>query len=133
MTSFWNNFPSSEQIELEFQRLKTWPKQMQYLIALSQKLPQATPDLVQDQNKIKGCEVDSWMQVQSAEIVFWTASKITAGLLVVALVPTSSQDSATFEMKLWLEKLGLGRFLSESRQAGLRGVEAHFQKIRATC
>lgn len=113
----------------------SWEERYKYIIDLGKDLPPMDEQLKTDENIVRGCQSQVWLQPSgnSEQLMFAVDSDahIVKGLLAVVLVAfngKSAQAILDFDVESYFSELDLVRHLSPSRGNGLRAM---VQKIQA--
>ena len=107
-----------------------WDAQMRQLMLAGRVLPLPSDALCQPEHEVPGCESQVWLScavnVQGLlSVQAWSNSKIVRGLLAVLIEYVQSHSIAeiqSLDLAGYLDTLGLGRHLSQSRSNGLNAV-----------
>ena len=115
-----------------FELLGDWDQRYQYLIELGEKLPVMPEQLKTEDNKVKGCMSQVWVQVYSdkddADKLHFHGdcdTSIIKGVLalLIQLVDAKSADEIQqLDVDEFFERLSLGEHLSPSRHVGIYAI-----------
>ncbi len=121
------------------QNASGWDNKMRQLVFASKHLPLLAVDKRTQDNLVKGCDSDVWLDWANSEpgtyFVAYSPSKVIRGVLAVVLEQTnqlSPEALHDFDFEAFAEKLMLSRFLSQSRGNGLRQVIQRIQTLSAS-
>lgn len=127
--------PTTNEIIDDLEFFDDWEERYKYIIDLGKALPEFNPALRTEDRKVKGCQSDVWLDVQSSgdKLQFTVDSDalIVRGLLAVVLAAyqnKSATEITTFDIDGFFKQLDLERHLSPTRGNGLRSIVG---KIRA--
>ncbi len=124
-----SNFPppQTELIE-EFEELEDWEERYDFIIDLGRELPAMTDDQKVEENIVKGCMSQVWLETGKSEsgeamkIDADSDSIIVKGLIVLLLSfyrGKTPAQVATDDVEGFLGTLGLNQHLSPQRRNGL--------------
>jgi len=114
-----------EQIVEEFSAYSDWTEKYTYLIELSKELQGFKEEYRNNQNLIKGCQSQVWLQAdyEDGKIKFFADSDAIITKGIIALLIRVLSDRTTIEIEtadLWyINKIGLNSHLSPTRSNGL--------------
>ena len=114
-----------EQIVEEFSVFTDWMEKYTYLIELSKELQGFKEEFRINQNLIKGCQSQVWLQVEfkNGKIIFYADSDtvLTKGMIELLIrVLSNRTPEEIVNAKLWfVDKIGLTTHLSPTRSNGL--------------
>ncbi|PIP54478.1 MAG: Fe-S metabolism protein SufE [Bacteroidetes bacterium CG23_combo_of_CG06-09_8_20_14_all_32_9] len=114
-----------EQIVEEFSVFTDWMEKYTYLIELSKELQGFKEEFRINQNLIKGCQSQVWLQVEfkNGKIIFYADSDtvLTKGMIALLIrVLSNRTPEEIVNAKLWfVDKIGLTTHLSPTRSNGL--------------
>ncbi len=122
-------------VQQQFASVTGWEDRYRLLIKLGQTLPAFLPQWQDDQNQILGCDSAAWILAvideNGCHFAVQSPSRIVCGLLVVLLAALNHQHAnfiLHFDVKHYLESLGLANHLNDSR---VNGLQATYQQICA--
>ena len=114
----------------------TWEERYKYIIDLGKELPAMPEALKTDDNLIRGCQSQVWIQeaCEKGKIYFIVDSDafIVKGLLGVVLAAYNHKNAAeilAFDITAYFEKLGLLKHLSPTRGSGMKAMVARIQDV----
>ena len=117
-----------ESIIEEFSMFDDWLDKYDYLISLSDSLPEISADKRTEKYLIEGCQSRVWVAAEMREgKVFYTADSdaiITKGiiaLLIRVMNGRSAAEAAAIDL-YFIDAIGLGENLSPTRSNGLRAM-----------
>ena len=117
-----------ESIIEEFSMFDDWLDKYDYLISLSDSLPEISADKRTEKYLIEGCQSRVWVAAEMREgKVFYTADSdaiITKGiiaLLIRVMNGRSAAEVAAIDL-YFIDAIGLGENLSPTRSNGLRAM-----------
>ena len=117
----------------EFSFFGDWSERYQYLIDLGRRLPPLAEDLKTEANRLQGCQSMVWIVAEgdASRLGFKAISdsSIVSGLIYLALRVYSGR-SATEILDTtpdYLEKIGLSKHLSTTRNNGMAALLAFIQ------
>ena len=117
-----------EQIVEEFSVFTDWMEKYTYLIELSKELQGFKEEFRINQNLIKGCQSQVWLQVEfkNGKIIFYADSDtvLTKGMIALLIrVLSNRTPEEIVNAKLWfVDKIGLTTHLSPTRSNGLTSM-----------
>lgn len=113
-----------------------WEERYKYIIDLGKELPAMDAALKTDEQLIRGCQSQVWIQEYSenGKLLFLADSDafIVKGLLAVVLAAYSNKtpsDILAFDMAGYFDKLGLIKHLSPTRGSGMKAMVARIQEV----
>lgn len=106
---------------------KGWDESVRAIMLAGKALPVLAESERTDRNRIDGCESPVWLARSDDTVRFraWSETKILRGVLAILLEQANllSDDSlAQFDFAQFLQACGLQRYLSQSRNNGIRHV-----------
>jgi len=114
----------------------TWEERYRYIIDLGRELPEMPDALRSEENRVRGCQSQVWLDARLEEgrlqLQADSDAFIVRGLLAVILAAANNRppaDVLDFDMDGYLEQLDLLRHLSSTRGNGLRAM---VERIRST-
>ena len=117
-----------ESIIEEFSMFDDWLDKYDYLISLSDSLPEISADKRTEKYLIEGCQSRVWVAAEMREgKVFYTADSdaiITKGiiaLLIRVMNGRTAAEAAAIDL-YFIDAIGLGENLSPTRSNGLRAM-----------
>jgi len=117
-----------------FKSMNDWESRYQYLIKLGKTIPPMKPELLTEENKIRGCQSQVWLAVKAndGETLHFEAESdalIVKGL--ISLLLTVYQDLSPAEIiqtsPQFIKDLGFDQHLSPSRANGLQAMLKQIQ------
>ena len=127
------NFPPTvAELKDSFELFADSEEKYEYLVELGRQLPEMSPDLLRECNRVLGCMSSVWLTSQVDEnrpprlyLQAESDSLIVRGLIVIVLAYFNGQDCETI-LKLdgdqILSELGFGASLSSNRKNGLAAM-----------
>lgn len=113
-----------------------WEERYKYIIDLGKELPPMEPALKTDEQLIRGCQSQVWIQeyIENGKLLFLADSDafIVKGLLAVVLAAYSNKtpsDILAFDMDGYFDNLGLIKHLSPTRGSGMKAMVARIQEV----
>lgn len=113
-----------------------WEERYKYIIDLGKELPPMDAALKTDDQLIRGCQSQVWIQeyTQNGKLLFLADSDafIVKGLLAVVLAAYSNKtpsDILAFDMAGYFDNLGLIKHLSPTRGSGMKAMVARIQEV----
>lgn len=113
-----------------------WEERYKYIIDLGKELPPMEPALKTDEQLIRGCQSQVWIQeyIENGKLLFLADSDafIVKGLLAVVLAAYSNKtpsDILAFDMDGYFDSLGLIKHLSPTRGSGMKAMVARIQEV----
>lgn len=113
-----------------------WEERYKYIIDLGKELPPMEPALKTDEQLIRGCQSQVWIQeyIENGKLLFLADSDafIVKGLLAVVLAAYSNKtpsDILAFDMAGYFDNLGLIKHLSPTRGSGMKAMVARIQEV----
>jgi cysteine desulfuration protein SufE len=128
-----SNFPPTvADLKDAFELFEDSEEKYEYLVELGRQLPEMSPDLLRECNRVHGCMSSVWLtsQVENAHpprllLQAESDSLIVRGLIVIVLAYFHGRDCETI-LKLdadrILNELGFGTSLSNNRKNGLASM-----------
>ncbi len=121
----------------EFDELGDWESKCEYLMDLGDDLPEITPELKSEDNRVHGCQSNVWMAAEfsddgSIDLIADSDAKIVKGLVAVVLLAYSghtAQKILDTNIEAIFTRLGLNRHLSMARRNGLSGMVKRVRNI----
>lgn len=116
-----------ELIQKEFTALDAFDR-LNELIAWSAKLPEGTPELLQEENLFQGCQSKVWLTVDSrngvANVNAYSDTRIIRGVLALLRELFNGQSTEDIPQggDDLLEQLSIGYLFSETRRNGVRSI-----------
>lgn len=124
--------PTIDDIYADFEFLDDWEDRYRYLIELGRKLPPLPENLINDENKVRGCVSQVWLDSQTDDaepphLNFRGDSDahIVKGLVAVALALFSGKTAPRIietDAEAAFARLGLAEHLTPQRSNGLRSM-----------
>ena len=122
-----------ESIIEEFSMFDDWLDKYDYLISLSDSLPEISADKRTEKYLIEGCQSRVWVAAEMRDgKVYYTADSdaiITKGiiaLLISVMNGRSPEEAADIDL-YFIDAIGLGENLSPTRSNGLRAMIAQMK------
>lgn len=113
-----------------------WEERYKYIIDLGKELPAMDAALKTDDQLIRGCQSQVWIQeyTEQGKLLFLADSDafIVKGLLAVVLAAYSNktpQQITDFNIDNYFEQLGLIKHLSPTRGSGMKAMVARIQAV----
>ncbi len=110
----------------EFSLFSEWMEKYEYIIDLGKSLPMIDPKAKVDNNLIKGCQSQVWLQAERTENgkVHFTADSdaiITKGIiaLLIRVLDRQTPETIAHAELFFIEAIGLREHLSPTRSNGL--------------
>lgn len=128
--------PTIERIIDDFDMLDDWEDRYRYIIELGRDLEPLAPDLHNEDNRVKGCASQVWLETRKADggrlhFVGDSDAHIVKGLIAITLALFSDRQPdeilATDAGDMY-RKLGLSEHLTPQRS---NGVRAMVERIKA--
>lgn len=124
----------------EFDELGDWESKCEYLMDLGDDLPEMSPEMKSEDNRVHGCQSNVWMAAEftgdgSIELIADSDAKIVKGLVAVVLLAYSghtAQEILDTNIEAIFTRLGLNRHLSMARRNGLSGMVKRVRNIAMT-
>lgn len=128
-----SNFPPTvAELKDSFDLFDDSEEKYEYLVELGRQLPEMSPDLLRECNRVLGCMSSVWLtaevdnqQPPRLKLQAESDSLIVRGLIVIVLAYFNGQDCETI-LKLdadqILSELGFGNSLSNNRKNGLAAM-----------
>lgn len=121
----------------EFDELGDWESKCEYLMDLGDDLPEMSPEMKSEDNRVHGCQSNVWMAAEfagdgSIELIADSDAKIVKGLVAVVLLAYSghtAQEILDTNIEAIFTRLGLNRHLSMARRNGLSGMVKRVRNI----
>lgn len=114
----------------------TWEERYKYIIDLGKEIPPMDPAFKTDEQLIRGCQSQVWIQeyLQDGKVCFLVDSDafIVKGLLGVVLAAYNNKTPAeilAFDVEAYFEALGLLKHLSPTRGSGMKAMVARIQEV----
>ncbi|MBL8889686.1 MAG: SufE family protein [Planctomycetaceae bacterium] len=129
-----SNFPPTvAELKDSFDLFDDSEEKYEYLVELGRQLPEMSPDLLRECNRVIGCmssvwltaEVDNQQPSPRLKIQAESDSLIVRGLIVIVLAYFNGQDCETIlrlDADKILSELGFGNSLSSNRKNGLAAM-----------
>lgn len=133
------NFPPTvNELKDAFELFEDSEEKYEYLVELGRQLPEMSPDLLRECNRVHGCMSSVWLTSQVDDVLpprllvqAESDSLIVRGLIVIVLAYFHRQDCETILRldadKILLE-LGFGNSLSSNRKNGLAAMVAKIKQ-----
>ena len=103
-----------------------WDESTRAIMLAGKALPVLPPPLRDEQHRIEGCESPVWLALESDGLFYaYSDSKILRGVLAILLEQAnalSTSDRQSYDFAHFLNECGLFRYLSQSRNNGIRHV-----------
>lgn len=127
------NFPPTvDELKDSFELFADSEEKYEYLVELGRQLPEMSPDLLRECNRVLGCMSSVWLTAQveggsppRLRLQAESDSLIVRGLIVIVLAYFNGQDCETI-LKLdgdqILSELGFSASLSSNRKNGLAAM-----------
>ncbi|GGW76528.1 SufE family protein [Alteromonas halophila] len=107
-------------------RAQGWDEATRVIMLAGKSLPVLAPQLRTAHTRIDGCESPVWLMCQeNGQFSAYSDSKILRGVLAILLEQAnmlSAPERQDFDFECFLKKCGLTRYLSQSRNNGIRHV-----------
>jgi cysteine desulfuration protein SufE len=117
-----------------FSLLPGWEEKFRYIIDLGKKLPAYPDDYKDEQHQIYGCQSTVWLKVidHDSTLSFQADADaaIVRGLIAILMIAYNNQTPdyiLKFDVKGWLESLGLLDHLTPTRSNGLNAMIKRIQ------
>ncbi len=130
------NLPSTQEIVDDIDFLDDWESRYQYIIDLGKALPKIDEDERLPELKVKGCQSDVWLIVDTTgkKMTFRVDSDavIVRGLLGLVMAAYNNKTPAeitAFDIDGYFSALDLERHLSPTRGNGLRAIVGKIQYL----
>lgn len=130
------SLPTTTEVIDDLSFFDDWEERYKYIIDLGKALPEFDPALHTPERKVKGCQSDVWLDVQSYDgrLQFSVDSDalIVRGLLAVVMSAyqnKSAQEILNFDIDAYFNALDLERHLSPTRGNGLRAIVGKIEAI----
>ncbi len=111
---------------------KGWDSTMREIMLASKALPALAETERTDESKVAGCLSQVWLANSGqGSLQAWSDSKIIRGVLAVLIEKACEDLPMTAEdYQNYLVRLGMERYLSESRTSGIRHVIQRLVSVR---
>ena len=113
-----------------------WEERYKYIIDMGKEIPSMDPGAKCDENLIRGCQSQVWIQheVNDDKLIFTADSDafIVKGLLAVVLAAYNNKTPAeisAFDVEHYFAQLGLIKHLSPTRGNGMKAMVKRIQDI----
>ena len=107
----------------------SWEDRYKYIIDLGKELPQMNESKKTEDNIVRGCQSQVWIESEKQDERYWfevdSDAFIVKGLLGVVLAAyngKTAQNILDFEIEQYFETIGLLKHLSPSRGNGLKAM-----------
>lgn len=127
---------SAEDILDSLSFFDTWEERYKYIIDLGKEIPAMDAALKTDDQLIRGCQSQVWIQeyIFEGRLCFLVDSDafIVKGLLGVVLAAYNNKSPSeiiAFDIEQYFEALGLLKHLSPTRGSGMRAMVARIQEV----
>ena len=124
---------AQQAIAEEFAFFGDWSERYQYLIDLGRRLPPFPEQWKTEENRIQGCQSMVWVvpegDASNVEFHAISDSSIVSGLIYLALRVYSGRSAADIlaTQPDYIEKIGLAKHLSPTRNNGMAALLAFIQ------
>ncbi|MBN4080038.1 SufE family protein [Beggiatoa alba] len=115
-----------------FECLDDWEQRYQYLVELGEQLPKMPEQYKIEENKVKGCMSQVWLQAYSdynkSDIIFYYGdcdTSIIKGVLALLIKLSSERELAEIEkldVDVFFSRLNLEDHLSPNRHVGIYAI-----------
>ncbi len=134
-TPFGNSITADDIIEtLSF--FDGWEERYKYIIDMGKEIPSMDPAAKCDENLIRGCQSQVWIQhkADGENLIFSVDSDafIVKGLLAVVLAAYNNKvpaDILAFDVENYFAQLGLLKHLSPTRGSGMKAMVKRIRDI----
>ncbi|MGB0467251.1 MAG: SufS family cysteine desulfurase [Pontibacterium sp.] len=128
---------STDNLLHKLEPLRDWNSRYRELMLLGKNLPPLPAELKTDNNRITGCESNTWLMIQRDKqgIYHITAdsdARIIRGLITLVLAAyhqKTAQQITQFNIDSYFERLDLHRHLSPSRGNGLHAIVDKIRQV----
>jgi cysteine desulfuration protein SufE len=117
-----------DEIIEEFALFDDWTDKYEYIIDIGKKLPPLSPEYKTEENKIKGCQSQVWLQAQMNGDKLQFAGDSDAvivkgliGLLIRVLSNQKPEDIAKANL-YFIDNIGMSQHLAQTRSNGLASM-----------
>lgn len=114
----------------------SWEDRYKYIIDLGKELPVMADEKKCDENIVRGCQSQVWIDSEKQDDNYWfevdSDAFIVKGLLGVVLAAYNGKtqsEIASFDIENYFEKIGLIKHLSPTRGNGLRAMVERIRTI----
>lgn len=114
----------------------SWEDRYKYIIDLGKELPVMADEKKCDENIVRGCQSQVWIDSEKQGDNYWfevdSDAFIVKGLLGVVLAAYNGKtqsEIASFDIENYFEKIGLIKHLSPTRGNGLRAMVERIRTI----
>lgn len=122
-------------LALHIRQASSWDETYRQIMLAGKQLNKLSPEEQIGQYEVMGCESQVWLKCvnQGHHLALWaySPSKIVRGLLAIIFEPLAHltiKQIKQFNLHGYLDALGLGRHVSQSRGNGLQAVIEHIQR-----